>query len=57
MDTNWIAKIRILLDSNAYLRLANSFHPLLHEGQVRAKMLKNGVVCDYQTMVRAKSEG
>jgi hypothetical protein len=22
---------RILLDSNAYLRLANSFHPLLHE--------------------------
>jgi len=21
----------ILLDSNAYLRLANSFHPLLHE--------------------------
>lgn len=26
-----MAKIRILLDSNAYLRLANSFHPLLHE--------------------------
>lgn len=22
---------RILLDSNAYLRIANSFHPLLHE--------------------------
>jgi len=26
-----MAKFRILLDSNAYLRLANSFHPLLHE--------------------------
>lgn len=26
-----MAKTRILLDSNAYLRLANSFHPLLHE--------------------------
>ena len=26
-----MAKIRILLDNNAYLRLANSFHPLLHE--------------------------
>ncbi len=26
-----MAKIRILLDSNAYLRLANGFHPLLHE--------------------------
>lgn len=25
-------KKRILLDSNAYLRLANSFHPLLGEG-------------------------
>ena len=26
-----MAKTRILLDSNAYLRLANSFHPLLNE--------------------------
>jgi len=26
-----MAKKRILLDSNVYLRLANSFHPLLHE--------------------------
>lgn len=26
-----MAQYRILLDSNAYLRLANSFHPLLHE--------------------------
>ncbi len=26
-----MAEIRILLDSNAYLRLANSFHPLLNE--------------------------
>ena len=26
-----MAKKRILLDINAYLRLANSFHPLLHE--------------------------
>jgi hypothetical protein len=26
-----MAKYRILLDSNAYLRLANSFHTLLHE--------------------------
>ena len=26
-----MAKNRILLDSNAYLRLANSFHPLLHK--------------------------
>ncbi len=26
-----MGKTRILLDSNAYLRLANSFHPLLHE--------------------------
>ncbi|MBU2521542.1 MAG: DNA-binding protein [Proteobacteria bacterium] len=26
-----MAKTRILLDSNAYLRIADSFHPLLHE--------------------------
>lgn len=26
-----MSKFRILLDSNAYLRLANSFHPLLYE--------------------------
>ena len=26
-----MAKYRILLDSNVYLRIANSFHPLLNE--------------------------